>query len=232
MGAIRYAEQEAHCARVAVSERDEMCLIGQRAAQERDAKMNEEIKIARDRAHQGNALHDRATLNYREFDDVTCELAASRQTASDAQSDYPNQIAAMAEEIDETRRELKIQESFVYQMAETNKELESENATQSIIVADSNDRGRALLRDDSARTSKRHNSMTRKSDTANGPQQQGQVMLYQATVTASSSNVQVPNVPKPIDYSLVPRSNDTGSYRPTPRSSRIYSKYHIWFNWH
>ena len=35
--AIRYAEQEAHCARVAVSERDEMCLIGQRAAQERDA---------------------------------------------------------------------------------------------------------------------------------------------------------------------------------------------------
>ena len=49
--AIRYAEQEAHCARVAVSERDEMmCLIGQRAVQERDAKMNEEIKIARDRA--------------------------------------------------------------------------------------------------------------------------------------------------------------------------------------
>ena len=48
--AIRYAEQEAHCARVAVSERDEMRLIGQRAVQERDAKMNEEIRIARERA--------------------------------------------------------------------------------------------------------------------------------------------------------------------------------------
>ena len=59
--AIRYAEQEAHCARVAASERDEMHMFGQRAAQERHAKMNEEIKIARDRAHQGNALHDRAT---------------------------------------------------------------------------------------------------------------------------------------------------------------------------
>ena len=33
--AIRYAEQEAHCARVSVSERDEMHLIGQRAVQER-----------------------------------------------------------------------------------------------------------------------------------------------------------------------------------------------------
>ena len=55
--AIRHAEQEAHCARVAVSERDEMYLTGQRAAQERDAKMNEEIKIARDRAQKGNALH-------------------------------------------------------------------------------------------------------------------------------------------------------------------------------
>ena len=31
-------------------------------------------------------------------------------------------------------------------------------------------------------------------------------MLYQATVAASSSNVQVPNVPKPIDYSLGPGS--------------------------
>ena len=31
-----------------MSERDKMYLIGQRAAQERDAKMNEEIKIARD----------------------------------------------------------------------------------------------------------------------------------------------------------------------------------------
>ena len=48
--AIRYAEKEAHCARVAASERDEMYLIGQRAVQERDAKMNEEIKIAGDRA--------------------------------------------------------------------------------------------------------------------------------------------------------------------------------------
>ena len=33
--AIRHAEQEAHCARVAVSERDEMYLVGQRAVQER-----------------------------------------------------------------------------------------------------------------------------------------------------------------------------------------------------
>ena len=140
--AIRYAEQEAHCARVAVSERDEMYMIGQRAVQERDAKMNEEIKIARDIAHQGNALHDRATLRDREFVDVTRELAVSKQ------SDHLNQIAAMSEEMEETRRELKIQESFVYQLAETNKELESENATQSIIAADSNDRGRALLRDD------------------------------------------------------------------------------------
>ena len=49
--AIRYAEQESHCARVVVSERGEIHLIGQRAVQERDAKMNEEIKIARDRAH-------------------------------------------------------------------------------------------------------------------------------------------------------------------------------------
>ena len=112
----------------------------------------------------------------------------------------------MAEEIEETRQELKIQESFVYQLAETNKELESENATQSIIAADSNDRGRALLRDDSVRASKRHSSMTRKSDTTNGPQQQGQVLLYQATVAASSSNVQVPNVPKLVDYSLGPGS--------------------------
>ena len=43
--AIRYAEQEAHCARIGTSERDEMYLIGQRAVQERDAKMNEEIKM-------------------------------------------------------------------------------------------------------------------------------------------------------------------------------------------
>ena len=97
-------------------------------------------------------------------------------------------------------------ESFVYQLAETNKELESENATQNIIAADSNDRGRALLRDDTVRTSKRHSSKTRKSDTTNGPQQQGQVMLYQATVAASSPKVQAPNVPKPIDYSLGPGS--------------------------
>ena len=135
-----------------------MYLIGQRAVQERDAKMNEEIKIARDRAHQGNALHDRATLRDQEFVDVTRELAASRQKANDAQSDYVNQIAAMSEEIEETRRELTIQESFVYQLAETNKELESENAAQNIIAADSHDRGRALLRDDTVRTSKRHNS--------------------------------------------------------------------------
>ena len=96
--------------------------------------------------------------------------------------------------IEETRRELKIQESFEYQLAETNKELESENATQNIIAADANDRGRALLTDDTVRASKRHNSKTHKSDTTNGPQQQGQVMIYQATVAASSSNVQVPNV--------------------------------------
>ena len=182
--AIRYAEQEAHCARVAVSERDEMSLIGQRAVQERDAKMNEEIKIARDRALQGNALHDRATLRDQEFVDVTRELAASRQKANDAQSNYLSQIAAMPEEIEETRRELKIQESFVYQLAETNKEREGENATQNIIAADTKDRGRALLRDDTVRTSKRHNSKTRKSDTTIGPS----------------------NVPKPIDYSLGPGS--------------------------
>ena len=34
----------------------------------------------------------------------------------------------------------------------------------------------------------------RKSDATNGPQQQGQVMLYQATMAASSSSVQAPNV--------------------------------------
>ena len=83
----------------------------------------------------------------------------------------------MSEEIEETRRELKIQESFVYQLAETNTELESESATQVTLVADAKDRGRALLRDDSVRTSKRHNLKTREGDTANGPQQQGQVML-------------------------------------------------------
>ena len=93
--AIRYAEQEVRCARVAVSERDEMHLIGQRAVQERDAKMNEEIKIARDRAHQGNASHDRAALRDQEFVDVTRELAASRQKAIDAKSDYLSQIAAI-----------------------------------------------------------------------------------------------------------------------------------------
>ena len=130
--AIRYAEQEAHCARVAVSERDEMYLIGQRAAQERDAKMNEEIKIARSSSSR-KYLHDRATLRDQEFVDVIRELAASRQKANDAQSDYLNQIAAMSEEIEETRRELKIQESFVYQLAEANK-LESQNATQNIIA--------------------------------------------------------------------------------------------------
>ena len=124
-----------------MSERDEMHLIDQRAVQERDAKMNEEIKIARDRAHKRNALHERATLRDREFDDVTRELAASRQKANDAQSDYLNQFAAMAEEIKETRRELR-----------SRKDCESN------------------------RTSKRHNSKTRKSNTTDGPQQQGQVM--------------------------------------------------------
>ena len=74
----------------AVSDRDEMHLIGQRAAQERDAKMNEEIKIARDRAHKGNALHERATLRDREFDDVTRELAASRCAIRLPQSDRCN----------------------------------------------------------------------------------------------------------------------------------------------
>ena len=107
---------------------------------------------------------------------MTRELAASRQKAIDAKSDYLSQIAAMSEEIEETRRELKIQESFVYQLAETNKELESENATQVAGATDAKDRGRALLRDDSVRTSKRHNSKTRKSDTTNRPQQQGQGM--------------------------------------------------------
>ena len=191
--AIRHAEQEAHCARVAVSERNEMYLIGQRAVQERDAKMNEEIKIARDRAHPGNTLHDRATLRDQEFVDVTRELAASRQKAIDAKSGYLSQIAAMSEEIEETRQELKIQESLVYQLAETNKELESENATQIAIAADAKDRGRALLRHDSVRTGKRHNSKMRKSDTTNGPQQHGQVMLYQTTMAASSSSVQTPD---------------------------------------
>ena len=112
----------------------------------------------------------------------------------------------MSEEIEETRQELKIQESFVHQLAETNKELESENATQVAIAADAKDRGRAPLRDDTVRISKRHNSKTRKSDTTNGPQQQGQVMLYQATMAASSSSVQAPNVPTPIGYSLGPGS--------------------------
>ena len=60
---------------------------------------------------------------------MTRELAASRQKAIDAKSDYLSQIAAMSEEIEETRQELKIQESFVYQLEDTNKELESENAT-------------------------------------------------------------------------------------------------------
>ena len=88
----------------------------------------------------------------------------------------------------------------MYQLAETNKELESENATQMAIAADAKDRGRALLRDDSVRTGKRYNSKMRKSDTTNGPrQQQGQVMLYQTTMAASSSSVQAPNVLKPID---------------------------------
>ena len=36
---------------------------------------------------------------------MTRELAASRQEANDAQSGYLNQIAAMAEEIEETRRD-------------------------------------------------------------------------------------------------------------------------------
>ena len=35
-GAIRYAEQETQCARIAANERDELPLIGQRAVQERD----------------------------------------------------------------------------------------------------------------------------------------------------------------------------------------------------
>ena len=94
----------------------------------------------------------------------------------------------------------------MYQLAETNKELESKNATQVAIAADAKDRGRALLGDDSVRTDKRHNSKTRKSDTTNGPQQQTQVMLYQATMAASSSSVQAPNFLKPIDYSLGPGS--------------------------
>ena len=135
-----------------------------------------------------------ATLRDQEFVDVTRELAASRQKAIDAKSDYLSQIAALSKEIKETRRELKTQESFVYQVAETNKEL-----------ADAKDRGRALLRDDSARSGKRHNSKTR--NHINGLQQQGQVMLYRATMAASSSSVQAPNVLKPFD---------SGSYRPTP----------------
>ena len=125
---------------------------------------------------------------------MTRELAASRPKAIDAKSDYLSQIASMSEEIEETRQELKIQERFVYQLAETNKELESENATQVAVAADAKDRGRALLRDDTVRASKRHSSKTRRSDTTNGPQQQGQVVLYQATMAASSSSVQAPNV--------------------------------------
>ena len=85
--------------RDAASERDELNVIGQRAAQERDTKMNEEIQIARDRAHKGDALYERATLRDQEFDDVIRELAASRQKASDARSGYLNRIAEMAEEI-------------------------------------------------------------------------------------------------------------------------------------
>ena len=68
------------------------------------------------------------------------------------------------------------------------------------LCGDRKDRGRALLRDDSVRTGKRHNSKTRKSDTTNGPQQQGQVMLSQATMAASGSSVQAPNVLKPIPF--------------------------------
>ena len=79
----------------------------------------------------------------------------------------------MSEETEETRQELKIQESFVFQLAETNKELENKNATQVAMAGDAKDCGRALLRDDSVRTSKRNNSKTRKSDTTHGPQQQG-----------------------------------------------------------
>ena len=58
-------------------------------------------------------------------------------------------------------------------------------------------------------------------------------MLYQATVTTSSSSVQAPNVPKPIRYSIgpgfrfvscLPRSNDTGSYRPTTTSPQRFEE--------
>ena len=79
--AIRHAEQEAHCARVAVSERDEMYLIGQRAVQERDAKMNEEIKIARDRAQKGSASHERATLRDRRDSRTRCIKAKGQRCA-------------------------------------------------------------------------------------------------------------------------------------------------------
>ena len=46
--AIRYAEQEAHCARVAVSERDEMYLIGQRAAQGMRRSRLQEIELKKE----------------------------------------------------------------------------------------------------------------------------------------------------------------------------------------
>ena len=180
-----------------MSERDEMYLIGQRAVQERDAKMNEEIKIARDRAHQGNASRHAGGSGVCRRDSQT---RCIKQKANDAKSDYLNQIAAISEEIEETRRELKIQESFVYQLAETNRELESENATQVAIAADTKDRGRALLRDDTVRTSKRHNSKTRKSETTNGPQQQGSIGLQWRHLVLMHRH------PKPIDYSLGPGS--------------------------
>ena len=178
-------EQEAQCARIAANE-SELHLIGQRAAQERDAKMNEEIQIARDRSHKGNVLHERITQRDQEFDDVIRELAASRQKASDAQSGCLNQIAEMAEEIEEARHEIEVQQGFVSQVAETNTELESENTTHDILGADSNDRGQALLRGDSDRTGKRHNSKTCKSNTTDGLQH----TLYQAKVATSSSSGQ------------------------------------------
>ena len=70
-------------------------------------------------AKKGNVLHERVTQRDREFDDVIRELAASRPKANDAQSDYLNQIAEMAEEIEEARHEIKIQEGFVYQRTES-----------------------------------------------------------------------------------------------------------------
>ena len=103
--------------------RDELYLMGHRAVQERDTKMNEEIQIARDQAQKGDVLYERITQRDQEFDDVICELAASRQKPSNARPGYLYHVAEMAKEIEEARHEIKVQEELVCQLAETNREL-------------------------------------------------------------------------------------------------------------